>query len=55
MASTYMKIWSTMMPGWFSGWADPTGPGIKSHIRLLAWGLLLPLPMSLPLSLSVSL
>ena len=26
------------------------GPGIESHIRLLAGSLLLPLPMSLPLS-----
>ena len=32
-------------PGW--------SPKIKSHVRLPAWGLLLPLPVSLPLSLSV--
>ena len=30
-------------------------PGTQSHVRLLAWSLLLPLPMSLCLSLSVSL
>ena len=30
------------------------GPGIESHIRLLTESLLLPLPVSLPLSLSVS-
>ena len=30
-------------------------PGIESHIRLLAWSLLLPPPVSLPLSLSPSL
>ena len=29
-------------------------PGIKFHIGLPAWGLLLSLPMSLPLSLCVS-
>ncbi|CAK7320259.1 hypothetical protein VULLAG_LOCUS22521 [Vulpes lagopus] len=30
------------------------GPGIESHIRLPAGSLLLPLPMSLPLSVCVS-
>ena len=30
-------------------------PGIESHVRLPAWSLLLPPPVSLPLSLSLSL
>ena len=30
------------------------GPGIESHIRLPEWSLLLPLPVSLPLSLCLS-
>ena len=30
-------------------------PGIESHVGLPAWSLLLPLPVSLPLALSVSL
>ena len=29
------------------------GPGIESHVRLPAWSLLLPLPVSLPLFLSL--
>ena len=29
-------------------------PGIESHIGLPAWGLFLPLPVSLPLSLGLS-
>ena len=29
------------------------GPGIESHVRFPAWSLLLPLPVSLPLSLSL--
>ena len=29
------------------------GPRIESHIRLPAWSLLLPLPVTLPLSLSL--
>ena len=50
-------------PGWFSGWglsiclqlrAWSWGPGIKSRIRLPAGSLLLPLPMSLPLSVCLS-
>ena len=28
----------------------PSGPGIESHIGLPAWSVLLPLPVSLPLS-----
>ena len=32
----------------------PRGPGVESHIGLPAWSLLLPLPVSLPLSLYVS-
>ena len=41
----------------FSPGCDPGDPrqGIESHVRLLAWSLLLPLPVSLPLSLCVSL
>ena len=46
------------MPGWLSGWASAISfrrdLGIESHIGLLAGSLLLPLPMSLPLSLCVS-
>ena len=30
------------------------GPGIESHIGFPAWSLLLPLPMSLPLSVCLS-
>ena len=33
--------------------AGPWGPGIESHIGLPAWSLLLPLPVSLPLSVSL--
>ena len=36
-------------------WAQGVIPGIESHVGLPAWGLLLPLPVSLPLSLCVSL
>ena len=48
-------------PGGLSGWASAfgqgmtPGPGIKSRIRLPVRSLLLPLPVSLPLSQSVSL
>ena len=48
-------------PGWLSGLAPPSAqgliletPGIKSHVGLLAWSLLLPLPVSLPLSVCLS-
>ena len=40
-------------PGWFSG-CDPQSPGMESHIGLPAGRLLLPLPVSLPLSLCVT-
>ena len=48
---------------WVAQWLEhlPSAQGVilespdESHIRLLAWSLLLPLPMSLPLSLCVSL
>ena len=47
-------------PGWLSGLApafgprrDPGVPRIESHVGLPAWSLLLPLPISLPLSLCV--
>ena len=46
---------------WLSGLAPALGPGrdpgvprIESHVGLPAWSLLLPLPVSLPLSLCVS-
>ena len=39
------------MPGWLRSWSQ--GPGIESHIRLPVRTLLLPLPMSLPLSFCV--
>ena len=49
-------------PGWLSGLAPAFGPGhdswsprIESRVGLPAWSLLLPLPVSLPLSFSVSL
>ena len=42
--------------GWFNGWASALGsgrdPGIESRIKLHSGNLLLPLPVSLPLSLS---
>ena len=34
--------------------ASSWSPGIESHIRLLAWSLLLPLPVSLPLYVCLS-
>uniref|UniRef100_A0A8I3PF49 Transcription initiation factor IIA gamma chain n=1 Tax=Canis lupus familiaris TaxID=9615 RepID=A0A8I3PF49_CANLF len=56
-----IKVDKVGIPGWRSGLApafgpgcDPGDPGSKSHVRLSgAWSLLLPLPVSLPLSLSV--
>ena len=48
-------------PGWLSSLALPSaqgmilGPEIESHIGLPAWSQLLPLPVSLPLSLSLCL
>ena len=43
-------------PGWLSGWAQVMIPEsrIESHIRLPVRNLLLPLPVSLPLSLSLN-
>ena len=50
-------------PGWLGGLVSPLpqgvilgswGPGIESHVGLPAWSLLLPLPVSLPLSLCLS-
>ena len=48
------------IPEWLSGLVPALGSGcdpgnyrIESHIRLPAWNLLLPLPVSLPLSLSL--
>lgn len=46
-------------PRWRSSLAPPAARGViletqmESHIRLPAWSLLLPLPVSLPLSLSL--
>ena len=40
-ASLWLRVWS---------WS----PRIKSHIRVPAWSLLLPLPVSLPLSLNLN-
>ena len=56
----YFKFWSldTWVAQWFSvclqlrAWS--WSPGIESHIGLPAWSLLLPLPVSLPLSISLS-
>ena len=48
-------------PRWRSGLAPRAAWGviletqIESHVRLPAWSLLLPLPVTLPLSLSLSL
>ena len=50
--------WDTWADPWLSvflrlrSWSR--GPGIESHIRLPAWSLLLPLPVSLPLSVCLS-
>ena len=58
--SNVIDFCHTGTPGWLSGWvclwlrAWSRSPGIKSHIGLPAWSLLLFLPMSLPLSLCVS-
>ena len=53
-------------PGWLSGLVPPSAQGviletwilktveIESHVRLSAWSLLVPLPVSLPLSLCLS-
>ena len=61
---TVFKNENEGIPGWLSGLAPAFGPGhdpgvpelspgIESHIGLPAWSLLLPPPVSLPLSLSV--
>ena len=57
---TAIRKFTLGQPRWLSGLAPPAAQGvtletrIESHIRLLAWSLLLPLPVSLPLSLCVS-
>ena len=58
--SAFKSVFFFGMPGWLSGWEsafclgrDPS-PGIKSHIRVPARSLLLPLPVSLPLSVCLS-
>ena len=54
-----IKVSVRGMPEWISSWVSAFGlgwsrvPGIKSHIRLPAWRLRLPLLVSLPLSLSL--
>uniref|UniRef100_A0A8I3N9E9 Histidine triad nucleotide binding protein 1 n=1 Tax=Canis lupus familiaris TaxID=9615 RepID=A0A8I3N9E9_CANLF len=61
LAFFFFLIWETGQPGWLSGLTPPLvqgvilETGIKSHIWLPAWSLLLPLPVSLPLSLSLCL
>ena len=68
IANAVLKIRCTFgQPGWLGGLAPPSvqgvtlesrdrvpgsSPGIESHVRLPALGLLLPLPVSLHLSLS---
>lgn len=48
-------------PAWLSSLAPPSVQGLvletqdESHVGLPTWGLLLPLPVSLPLFLSLSL
>ena len=57
-----IQILLSEIPGWLGGLAPAFGqslwprswrPGIESRVGFLAWSLLLPLPVSLPLSLSV--
>ena len=42
-------------PWWLSGLVPPSAQGMipESYVRLPAWSLLLPLPMSLPLFMSL--
>ena len=51
-------LWAARVAQWFGACLWPRArswsPGIKSHVGLLAWSLLLPPPVSLPLSLSLS-
>ena len=52
---TLIKIPEWLGGQWLSGLAPPSAQGlIESHVGLPAWSLLLPLPVSLPLSLYVS-
>ena len=50
--------WGIWVAQWLSVclwlWSGSRGPGIESRIRLPAWRLLLPLPVSLPLSVCLS-
>ena len=53
-----LKGWAAWVAQRFSAAFSPgliPETRIESHIGLLAWSLLLPLPMSLPLSFSLSL
>ena len=60
MGQTQQLKGSVGQPGWLSGLVPPSAQGliletgIESHIRLPAWSLLLPLPVSLPLSVSLT-
>ena len=55
-----MGKWEVGQPRWPRGLAPPSAQGViletrdQSHVGLPAWSLLLPLPVSLPLSLSMS-
>ena len=57
MADKKCNHWAAWMAQRFSATFSPgcdPGDGIESHLGLPAWSLLLPLPVSLPLSFSVS-
>ena len=47
-APVAQRFGAAFIPG-----CDPGDPGVESHVGLLAWSLLLPLPVSLPCSLSL--
>ena len=50
-----LKMGIVGQPGWLSGLAPPSAQGlIQSHVGLPVWSLRLPLPVSLPLCLSLS-
>ena len=51
-----IAYWGTGVTQWLSVclWLRSWGPGIESHIRLHTGSLLLPLPVSLPLSVCLS-
>ena len=53
-----VAVWDPWVAQWFGACLWPRvrswSPGIESRVRLLAWSLLLPPPVSLPLFLSMS-